>query len=107
MGQPMTKSVWWRDFNQDKMHRAYEPAVKARAVSSADIMAHRHFMDDCTRSTRSPGNSGYVKAVKPYWDARDKAYYVDGVSADDACVAGYKAMMAHYDMPAPAWAWWV
>ena len=103
----MTASVWWRDFNQDKMSRGYEPSVEMEAARASVHMPHRRFMNDCVHDTRAPGNSGYVKAVKPYWDARDKAYYVAGVSADDACVAGYKAMMAHYDMPAPDWAWWV
>ena len=67
---------------------------------------HRRFMNAC-KPADCKGNAGYVKAVKPYWDARDKAFYVHGMSADDAAVEGYKAMMAHYDMPAPEWAWWV
>lgn len=108
MGQaPKTASVWWRDFNQDKCVRAYEATPKMDAVRASVHMAHRKFMNDCMADSRTPGNSGYVKAVKPYWDARDKAYFVDGVSSDDAAVAGYKAMMAHYKMPAPHWAWWV
>lgn len=101
----MTKAVWWRDFNQDKMTRPFEGfGENCKAMGMND---HRDWMDDCVRSTRTPGNSGYVKAVKPYWDARDKAFYMDGASPDDSMVAGYKAMMAHYNMPAPDWAWWV
>tara|TARA_R110001592_G_scaffold70015_3_gene214710 strand:+ start:1355 stop:1663 length:309 start_codon:yes stop_codon:yes gene_type:complete len=101
----MTSSVWWRDFNQDKMTRPFVGGSSPKAQAMG-MMDHRNFMNDCIRDTRGMGSSGFVRAVKPYQDARDKSFYIDGASPDDARVAGYKAMMAHYNMPAPDWAWW-
>ena len=101
------KKVWWR-FSKDaigKMNRDFDGFSTDR--ETGDINAHRHFMDDCIHASRTAGNSGYCRAVAPYWNARDRAFYMDGMSGKDAAAEGYKAMMERYNVDAPEWAWWV
>ena len=99
------KKVWWRYSNDADMSRADDGFSVAR--ETGDINAHRWFINDCIVPSRGAGNSGYCRAVAPYWNARDRAFYIDGMSGKDAAAEGYKAMMEHYNTPAPEWAWWV
>jgi len=106
VSNPASK-VWWRysDDAKGQMDRAYDGWDTERHVGV--VGAHRSYMDECIKDTRTAGNSGYCRAVAPYWNARDTAYYVQGMSGKDAAAEGYKAMMERYNMPAPEWAWWV
>ena len=72
--------------------------------------AHHFYIGDMRRHANANGgsfigNAGGARFTVPYWDARDTAW-VNGASARDARAAGYRAMMAAYDYPAPFWAWW-
>ena len=104
------KATWWRAFNVEVI-RDMQAAWGLQKIHDsngpeAPPNGHHHFMRACIAETREAGNSGYVRAVKPYWDARDIAFYFWGVSPAAASAEGYKAMQAHYSMDAPAWAWW-
>lgn len=108
--------MWWRDYNMEavmKMHKAWGLAKVMRESHRrnperpmAPHMGYDNFMADCIKDTRTAGNSGYVRAIAPFWNARDIAFYFWGVSDEASEVAGYKAMMEHYGVDAPSWAWW-
>jgi len=99
------KKSWWRFTDEADMSRPDDGFSVSR--ETGDINAHRSFINDCIRSTRSAGNSGFCRAVAPFWNTRDRAFYINGMSGKDACAEGYKAMMVFYDVDAPEWAWWV
>ena len=108
MQEGMT-TTWWR--NTDGV---MEIIMNARRIGRADWNtcpeiegnAHTNFMKATIEGRRGIGSSAYCRAIKPYMDAFDISFYFWGVSYRCAQEAGYKAMQAHYNAPAPAFAWW-
>tara|TARA_R110000822_G_scaffold219296_3_gene353514 strand:+ start:267 stop:620 length:354 start_codon:yes stop_codon:yes gene_type:complete len=106
----------WRHFNRTAVMQAHNSW--GRAVVIADnrpygshnaepcTNSHKAWMDETIGNNRTAGNAGYTRAIAPFWDARDIAFFFFGVSCEAASIAGYEAMAAHYGGDAPAWAWW-
>lgn len=110
MGQEGMAKTWWRHFNIETVMHFHNEWGMAKIISDegprAPTSEHRAFMDACIKGSRGVGSAAYCRAVAPYWDARDIAFYFWGVSPAAATAEGYKAMQARYNTDAPAWAWW-
>jgi hypothetical protein len=106
----------WRDHNREAIMTAHRTWGLAKVIAdnrpygshNAEpcLNAHTWWMNDTIGDNRGAGNTGYSRAIAPFWDARDMAFYFFGVSCEAADIAGYKAMAAHYGVDAPSWAWW-
>tara|TARA_R110001592_G_scaffold67354_2_gene206539 strand:- start:2329 stop:2661 length:333 start_codon:yes stop_codon:yes gene_type:complete len=110
MGQEGMSATMWRDFNTETVMHFHKAWGMKKIIEdkgpSAPANEHRAFMAACIEGSRGVGNAAYCRAIAPFWDARDIAFYFWGVSPSAAMAEGYKAMQTRYNTDAPAWAWW-